>query len=247
MTEVFRSDDALAFGGAGRGSNPASASRSTTPNVSRTCRSWRPRHPRVIAEKSGAAHAMGRHPTAYSIVLPVPADALEASPAFRALQAELSAAPFGPKIAWHMLDRRRERLHATLCGGLGSEPPAISAQARAALASLGPVAVELRGPFSGSLNHGWLYLRACPERRAGVNLFHAVQQAFGHPVTDLYVVGIWNLTDDLDAAETSALAAFVARWWPRVVLRFEARDLWPLGARDDLVLDGEVVARLPLA
>ena len=39
---------------------------------------------------------MGRNPTAYSIVLPVPADALAASPAFRALQAELRAAPFGP-------------------------------------------------------------------------------------------------------------------------------------------------------
>ena len=206
-----------------------------------------PRHPRVIAEKPGAAYAMGRHPTAHSIVLPVPADALEASPPFLALQAELRAAPFGPKIAWHMLDRRRERLHATLCGGLGSEPPGIPPQARAALARLGPVAVELRGPFSGSVNHGRLYLRAYPERRAGVNLFQALQQALGRPVTDLYVVGIWNLTDELDASEASALAALVARWWPRVVLRFEARDLWLLGARDDLVLDGEVVARLPLA
>ena len=205
-----------------------------------------PSHPRVIAAKPGAAYAMGRHPTAYSIVLPVPADALEASPAFQALQDELRAAPFGPKIAWQVLDRRRERLHATLCGGLGSEPPAAPPQARAALTRLGPIAVELRGPFSGNVNQGRLYLRAYPERRAGVNLFHAEQQAVGRPVTDLYVVGIWNLVDDLDAAEASALAALVARWWPRVVLRFAARDLWLLGARDDLVLDGEVAARLSL-
>ena len=59
-----------------------------------------PHHPRVIAATPGAGYAMGRNPTAYSIVLPVPADALAASPAFRALQAELRAAPFGPKIAF---------------------------------------------------------------------------------------------------------------------------------------------------
>jgi hypothetical protein len=205
-----------------------------------------PHHPRVIATKDGTPYAMGRHPTAYSVVLPVQADALEASPAYQALDAELRSAPFVHKMAWHVLDQRRERLHATVCGGLGFETPVIDPAARAALAQLGPVAVEVRGLFSGDVNHGRLYLRVYPEQRAGINLFHAMQRALGRPTTDLYVVGVWNLVEDLNASEASFLAALIERWWSRVLLRVEASELWLLGARDDLVLDAEVAARLLL-
>jgi len=205
-----------------------------------------PHDPRVIATKDGTSYDMGRHPTAYSVVLPVSADALEASPAYQALDAELRAAPFAHKVAWHVMGKRRERLHATICGGLGSEPPAIDTARRSALAALGPVRAEIRGLFSGNVNRGRLYLRVYPAQRDGANLFHTVQRVLGRPTTDLYVVGLWNLMADLDAGEAAFLAAMIERWWLRVVLQVEADELWLLGARDDLVLDGEISDRLRL-
>ncbi|EJN14817.1 hypothetical protein PMI42_01594 [Bradyrhizobium sp. YR681] len=201
-----------------------------------------PHDTRVIAAKEGTAYDMGRHPTTYSVVLPVSADALEASPAYQALDTELRRAPFARKIAWQVLDRRRERLHATICGGLGSEPPAIEPGRHVALAGLGPISVEVRGLFSGNVNRGRLYLRVYPEQRDGMNLFHAVQRVLGRPTTDLYVVGLWNLIDDLDPDEAAILAAMIERWWSRTLLRIEADELWLLGARDDLVLDAEISA-----
>ena len=77
-------------------------------------------------------------------------------------------------------------------------------------------------------------------------MFHQIQRALGRPVTDLYVVGIWNLTDDLDAAEAAALSEMIERWWDRPILQFEADNLLLLGASDDLVLDSSVIDRLPL-
>ena len=52
--------------------------------------------------------------------------------------------------------------------------------------------------------------------------------------------------DDLDADEAAFLAAMIERWWSRTLLRVEADELWLLGARDDLVLDGGISARLRL-
>ena len=203
-------------------------------------------HPRVIAAKDGTSYNMGRHPTTYSLVVPIPADALEASASYQALEAELRAAPFAHKVAWHVMDHRRERLHATIYGSFGPETPVIEPTAIAALARLGPIKVEVRGLFSGNLNRGRLYLRVYPQQRAGMNLFHTIQRTLGRPTTDLYLVGIWNLVDDLDSSEATALAALIELWWSRVILRVDATELWLLGARDDLVLDAEVIARLPL-
>jgi len=246
MTTTFCTDAELAFGNSRTAFEPGSGMLLDDTYRLAHLPLVAPQHPRVIAAKEGTPYRMGRHPAAYSLVLPVSADALEASPNYRALDAELRAAPFAHKVAWHILDQRRERLHATVCGGLGAKKPLIEPVARAALASLGPLVAEVRGLFSGNVNRGRLYLRVYPEQRAGTNLFHAVQRALGRPTTDLYVVGVWNLVDDLDASEAEALAALVERWWSRVLLRVEAAELWLLGARDDLVLDAEVGARLPL-
>ena len=205
-----------------------------------------PASPLIIPEKPGSDYRMGRHPTVYSVVMPIVADALEASPAYRELDLELRAAPFARKIAWSILPRRRERLHATLCGGYGGEPPVIDAATRDVLRSLGPISAELRGLFSGNVNRGRLYLRVYPQQRDGENLFHALQRALGRNLSNLYVAGIWNLTDDLDAYEASALAAMVDRWWSRCLCRLDIDELWVLGARDDLVLDSEISERLSL-
>jgi hypothetical protein len=184
-------------------------------------------HPRIIARRDGAFYEMGRHPTVFSLVLPV--------------------ADGAGKIAWDLLPRRRERLHATVCGSLGiGKPPAISAETREALRRIEPFAVELRGLFSGTVNRGRLYLPVYPEKQGGRNPLQDVQAAFGRAPGDLWLTGLYNLSDDLDAAETAALAAIVARWWNRPLLRFTVAALQVMGADDDLVLDSHVAVVLPL-
>lgn len=160
---------------------------------------------------------------------------------YQDLDRELRAAPFSDKIAWQLLEQRREKLHATVCGSLSTnKPPNIDEAARGQLASLGPVAVEVRGLFSGNVNRGRLYLRVYPERRRGSNVFHLIQRALNRPPTDLYVVGVYNLIDDLDAHEAAVLSDMIERWWDRAILRFETDHFWLLSATDDLVLDSAV-------
>lgn len=166
----------------------------------------------------------------------------------RDLHGELRAAPFADKIAWDLLPRRRDRLHATLVGGMGiGDVPAIEDVALRALRAIGPIDIELRGLFSGNVNVGRLYLRVYPQSRSGINLLHSVQLALGGPVTTIYLVGLYNLTDDLDATEAQALRDIIAKWWGRPLLRFTATRLWLLGARDDLVLDADAPRDLALA
>jgi hypothetical protein len=208
-----------------------------------------PRHPRVFVRQEGKDYEMGRHERVWSLVAPVTAEALVASPAFRELEAELESAPFARKIAWDMLPRRRDKLHATICGSLraGEAAPSITDEQRRALAGLGPIEVELRGLFSGNVNVGRLYLRAYPEKRQGENVFRRLQRLLGRKETDLYVVGIWNLVDDLDATQATALAALLARWWERPILRIKIDRLWLLGSRDDLALDSTIAQAIALA
>jgi hypothetical protein len=207
-----------------------------------------PDHPRVIARREGRSYEMGRHERVFSLVLPLPDAVLRQSSTYLALEAELKASPLAPKIAWDIVERRRHKLHATLCGSLstGETPPVLDAKQRDALRRLGPVEVELRGLFSGNVNRGRLYLRAYPEKRDGLNMFHRIQQVLGRRMTNLYVVGIYNLTDDLDASECSILSALLARWWDRSIVTFQAEALWLLGASDDLVLGPDTVEKVPL-
>jgi hypothetical protein len=206
-----------------------------------------PAHPRALMSKPGTHYDRGRHPTVFSLVLPMPR-ALRDSTAYRELEAELRAAPFAPKIAWDIVARRQDKLHATVCGSVSTgAPPVIAETARRELRRIGPVAVEVRGLFSGNVNRGRLYLRVYPERRDGGNVLHEVQRALGRPATDLYVVGVWNLTDDLAPPEAEALASLIERWWNRPILRFEADRLPLLGASDDLVLESSVAEELALA
>lgn len=206
-----------------------------------------PDHPRAITRQEGRAYEMGVHSPVFSLVLPIDGAPLAASEPFQKLDAEMRAAPFAPKIAWDILPRRSERLHATLCGTLSTgDAPVISDDARRALVRIEPFAVDLRGPFSGNVNHGRIYLRVYPEKRDGLNPIHDVQAAFGRSPGDLYLVGLYNLTDDLDASETAALAEIIACWWDVSLLRFTVTDLWLLGACDDLVLDSQITDTLPL-
>ncbi|MBN9086123.1 MAG: hypothetical protein J0J01_04365 [Reyranella sp.] len=194
-----------------------------------------PHHPRVIASAPGKDYAMGRHGKAVSLALPVPdVDHL--------LEPELRTMPFAHKIAWDIVTRRRGKLHATLCGA----PVTLDGAQRYALAGIGPITVELRGLFSGTVNHGRLYLRVYPEKRDGENLLARIQRLLARRETGLYLVGLHNLTDDLDFREAAALAALIERWWDRPILRWQVEALWLLEAWDDLVLDGGVGETVPL-
>jgi hypothetical protein len=190
---------------------------------------------------------MGRHERIFSLVLPVPPDVLEKSAAYQELERELRHSPFANKIAWDLLAKRRERLHATLCGSLSKDVPyRVSDDERAALRQLGPLRVEVRGLFSGNINVGRLYLRVYPECRNGMNLLRRIQRSLGRPETDLYLVGLYNLTDHLEAAEAEELQEIVARWWDRSILTLDVDCLWHLGSSDDLVLDSFVEEVIPL-
>jgi hypothetical protein len=208
-----------------------------------------PDHPRVIPRREGRPYEKGRrHERVFSLVLPIADELLRRSTAYLALEAELRASPIAPKIAWNIVERRRHKLHATICSTLatGETPPVLDGAQRAGLRRLGPVDVELRGLFSGNVNQGRLYLRAYPEKRDGLNMFHRIQQVMGRRVTGLYVVGLYNLIDDLDASECSILAELLARWWERPIVRFQVEALCLLGATDDLVLDPEMAEMVPL-
>ncbi|MGF9756979.1 hypothetical protein AAII07_17390 [Microvirga sp. 0TCS3.31] len=206
-----------------------------------------PDHPRVIRTRKGSPYVMGRHERVYSLVLPISDDLLFGSPAYRELNETLREAPFARKIAWDLLGRRKDKLHATICGSLSSgEPPVLDRMQRQELTGIGPIHVELRGLFSGSVNRGRLYLRAYPESRHGENVFRHIQRALGSRETDLYVVGVYNLTDDLDAGEAAALASLIDRWWDRTILQVTVDQLWLMGACDDLVLDSTIAESVSL-
>ena len=206
-----------------------------------------PDHPDVIHSRPGATYRMGRHERIFSLVLPVPCDALERSAPYHELEHELRQSPFANKIAWDLLAKRRERVHATICGSLSKDVPHVFSDLdRAALRQLGPLRVELRGLFSGNINVGRLYLRVYPECRDGRNVLHQIQRTLGRPETDLYLVGLFNLADHLEAVEADALQGIIARWWDRRILTLDVSRLWHLGSSDDLVLDARVEDVIPL-
>jgi hypothetical protein len=207
-----------------------------------------PEHPKVIPAREGTPYRMGRHPAVTSLVLPVPGDVLRRSPAYLELERDLRSAPFAPKVAWHILEKRWEKLHATICGFTrGDALPSISEAKRRELRRIGRVRIDIRGLFSGNLNLGRLYFRVYPERRDGRNLIRHIQGMLGQRETDLYVVGCFNLMDDLTGDEAVALENIIERWWNRSILQLELDRLWLLAGKDDLVLDGGVLESLPLS
>jgi len=206
-----------------------------------------PDHADVIRSLAGKGYVMGRHQRVFSLVLPLPVEALERSSPYRELEEELGRSLFASKIAWNLLPKRREKIHVTVCGSLSTETPrTLSGQDRQALKRFGGVRVQLRGLFSGNVNVGRLYLRAYPECRNGVNQLREMQRTLGRPETDLYVAGIFNLIDHLDVDEANALKEIIERWWDRPILTFDADQLWHLGAHDDLVLDAAIEEAIPL-
>jgi hypothetical protein len=148
-----------------------------------------------------------------------------------------------------VLERRWGKLHATICGFTRGDDvlTSIGEAQRRELRRIGPLRIDIRGLFSGNLNLGRLYFRVYPERRNGRNPVRQIQGILGQKETDLYVVGCFNLTDDLDADEAVALERIIERWWNRSILRLEVDRLRLLAAMDDLVLDGAMFDSFPLS
>jgi hypothetical protein len=202
-----------------------------------------PSHSDVIKDDAAKGYIMGRHRLVHSLVLPIEAALLEQSEAYRKMQKVLQKSPLAHKLAWDIPPLRCEKLHATLCGGVGNILPP---EMRVALQQTAPFEVELRGLFSGNINIGRLYLKLYPEIRNGLNPIQILQQKSGRSPSDLYLVGLHNLVDHLDLHETRWLMRFIEDWWDKPILRFKARKIWHLSSHDDLVLDSVIEERFDL-
>lgn len=199
-----------------------------------------PDHPGVIREDAARGYLMGRHETIWSLVVPLEWEALARSQAFSAMHADMRVGPLASKVDWVSFEQRRDALHATIAGNLArGAAPVIPEAWRAAFRAAQPFRIALRGLFSGNINLGRLYLKLYPEDRDG-NALQALQHRLGVKETGLYVVGLYNLIDDLDAKETAWLAGFITRYRDQNWLEATVGRLHLLGARDDLALDSEV-------
>jgi hypothetical protein len=206
-----------------------------------------PDHPDVTALYPERGYAHGQHRTVHSLVIPVDWEEIYACEGFRSALDELRHGPLGHHIAWDNLERRKQRLHATICGSLPETYGAGLTEAeRQALRSIGPFQAELRGFFSGNLNTGRLYIKLYPEQKNGIDTVHAFQSALGRPATHLYLVGLLNLTDHLDAQQSQWLGDFLQRNWDQPTIRVTLNEIWLMESRDDLVLDANIVERVQL-
>jgi hypothetical protein len=244
---VFAKDDALDYVRLRTAILPGSSLRMDAPYRRAHLPLVAPDHPDVIPQDAGRGYRLGRHDTVWSLVVPVPQAVLAGSAGLVEIDAALRGSPAATKIAWPMIEARRDLLHATICGGLGqgAQPP--SCAGLQALSALPAFAVRLRGLFSGNINIGRLYLKLYPEIQAGTNAIHRLQACLGRPPTSLYLVGLYNLVDHLDVQETAHLAALLERFGQVNLADFMVEELWLLGSRDDLALDSEVAHRIRLS
>lgn len=205
-----------------------------------------PEHPLVIARHPDKDYDKGIHVLRiFSLVLPIPWAALDQSPAFHRMDAEVRHASFGQKINWARVHERRHKLHATVCNSISvGDAPQFTNELRHELKSVGPIHCEIRGLFSGTLNVGRLYLKVYPERKSEGNPLHRIQQILGARLADVYLVGLYNLVDDLGPDETSALSAVIGRWWHTPLAHIQSVDLAVMGTLDDLALNSMIVERI---
>jgi hypothetical protein len=197
-----------------------------------------PAHPACIASVPGRDYANGRYTQRRAaLVLKIDADALEAAPSFRAVEAAMRAAPFGAKIAWDMGVRRRDVLHATLAASLDEAAIERCVKASEAyLAAHGELHVALGGPFVGNRNHGRLYLPVYPPKLGGADALGTLLAAAGLPYSGFYGIGLWHLADALDATEAAALCELLDAHWGHTLIEGLPVRLAILTVDNDLAL-----------
>lgn len=206
-----------------------------------------PDHPSIISTKPGTSYSNGVHDVVYSIAIPIPENELLSSGAFKRLLDEIKNTTFAAKLSWDTFDQRKSKLHATIYGSVSTgQAPNLEPGIYQELRSIGPFSVSIRGMFSGNLNIGRLYLKVYPEFRDGKNMCHVVQKALGSPLTDLYVIGLFNFVEELNVSEARDLNRFLSQWQDTEVMQLRLDKLWLLKSRDDLVLDGAIASSIAL-
>ena len=203
----------------------------------------RPDHPGVIARRPGSDAVMGRYEASrISAVVQLPSAVLEASPAYRDLVTRLRTSPVGAKVDWAMAERRRDVLHATLRSGLERDGLSEAKCRLLSAAGFGSVGVAIGGLWAGTaFNRGRLYLPLYPERRGDDDAFGLLQRRLGGRETRFYSIGLSNLADDLDEAETTALGRVIEAGAGTRIAETTFEELALLETHDDLVLDGRVI------
>lgn len=207
-----------------------------------------PGHPDVIRRQPGEPYEMGWFtPPSRAVVVPVEAAALDASPRYRRLMASLRAAPFAPKIAWDLQERRRGVLHATVRSHLQRQhSDAAIRHLTLRLRTVPGFRVRLLGPWMGDKNHGRLYLPMVPEAQHGLDPIRRLQALTGGRPSGLYTVGLIHFRDHLSAAEATALRRLLRDWRDAVLLDTTVRTVWLMANHDSLALDSRILARIPL-
>ena len=205
-----------------------------------------PDHPAVIHSVQHLDYISGRYDARrISLVVPVDAEALTAAPTFQDIERDLADRSLAGKVAWELSRRRAPRLHATLVPGLAEDDVAsVAARVASLMDAYGPLRFRVGGPFVGTRNRGRIYFTLFPEWIDEGDVFSLLQEALGVARTRLYVVGYYNLTDELTGDESADLAAFLATWADATVAELSAPTLTILATHDDLALESEVLANI---
>lgn len=183
-----------------------------------------PDHPDVLPSLPGANYLNGSYPTPRrSLVIRVPFDAIAEHAFFR----DLRDGSIGRKVAWEMLERRRERLHVTVAMLQDRPAPTMGA----------PVGLRIGGPLIGTRNRGRLYLACYPERVDRGDPLAALQRECRTTPTGLYLLGIVNLVDHLTVGETANLARILRCHELATMAIIDVAAPAILSTRDDLALD----------
>lgn len=203
-----------------------------------------PDHPRVIARPPGTETVLGRHAgRRLAVVAWIAPRTLEESVAYRDLVGTLRDSPVAAKIDWRMAEFRRDLLHATLWSRLELTMDVDEARQRLSLArGSGSIEIVIGGFWMGSaFNRGRIYLPLYPERRQEGDALALLQRRLGGRETGVYAVGLFNLVDDLDEAETAALAQVIGAAEGRIVAETTIREIALIETHDDLALSGRTV------
>jgi hypothetical protein len=196
-------------------------------------------HPLALAASPDGVYRGGRYTEArLAVVVPVPIERLFVDPIFLSYEADLASAPFAPKLARGIELRRAHRLHATL-SSIDADAGFLDGL-RTSVGAFTPFRVRLSGPVIGGFNRGRCYLPAIADA------FAPIQRAVGGRPAPLVGVGLHHFRDELDAAETAALAAFLERWRDVTLFEWTVTELAITSTNDDLVLSGRTLARIPL-
>ena len=200
-------------------------------------------HPDVIV--SDEDYCMGTYNThRRSIVLPISDERLRQTTTFIEIEKALRNASFTNKIAWDLLEKRKNLLHATISSGLNDNCIELAIESLQTFLDTQPVKkYRLGGVFMGPVNTGRLYLKVYPEATVSGHIFGEIQSLLGLKQTEFFLVGYFNLTDHLNQPETMELSEILNRFCNETLWEEELRELWLISTQDDLVLSGKILKK----